>query len=94
MTCRVPRNALGMETTTYPLEIWTIDSYLANGYTASSWCHGCHAWKESPDLARLKADGHGPQPLRDLKRRCSDCGRLLDHTIHPSPGFAHGIEEP
>jgi hypothetical protein len=75
--------------TTYPLEIWTINSYLQTGYTAEAWCHDGCGWIGQPDLAALAAQGYGEKPLRDLGLACPVHSRPVGLTIHPSPGFGN-----
>lgn len=74
---------------TYPLEIWTIRSYVEQGYSANTWCHACRRWLDPPDLPSLLAQGHGDRPLRDLGLACPYCGNGVGLTIRPTPGFGH-----
>jgi hypothetical protein len=74
---------------TYPLDIWTINSYLEEGYTANAWCHLCKAWLEPPDLAALRDQGFGDKPLRDLGLACPHHKVPVGLTIRSTPGFGH-----
>ena len=75
--------------TPYPLEIWTIDSYLEEGYTANAWCHLCRAWLVPPDLGALRRQGFGEKPLRDVGLNCPVHGVPLGFTIRSTPSFGH-----
>lgn len=75
--------------TTYPVEIWTVRSYVEEGYSASLWCEACREWRGSPDLPALVAAGQGEKPLRDLPLTCARCRGRLGLTIKPSPGFGN-----
>jgi hypothetical protein len=74
--------------TTYPLELWTIHSYIDHGYTASVWCP-CTGWLTPPNLPALAADGYGEKPLRDLGLACPRCRQPVGLTICPTPGFGN-----